>query len=133
MHPRTRAALERYDLLGSIPATISVCPPLGYLQAIAAIRDAAIVVTDSGGLQREAYWLGTPCVTLREVTEWTETVECGANALMPPAHAAERLAGAVMAQALRKPTHAWSREAYGCGDAAQRVGEAIATNLSFQW
>jgi UDP-N-acetylglucosamine 2-epimerase len=130
VHPRTRAALDRYDLLGSIPACVSVRSPLGYLEAIAAVRDAAVVVTDSGGLQREAYWLGTPCVTLREETEWVETVECGANALVSPAQAKERLPGTVVEQCLRKRNHPWSREVYGNGDAAKRVAEAIATRLS---
>jgi UDP-N-acetylglucosamine 2-epimerase len=129
VHPRTRAALERYGLLGSVPPSVSVRSPLGYLEAIAAVRDAAVVVTDSGGLQREAYWLGTPCVTLREETEWVETVECGANFLVPPAQAHEKLAGAVVEQCGRRVQHPWSREAYGSGDAAQRVAEAIATRL----
>lgn len=130
VHPRTQAALERYGLLGSVPPSVSVRSPLGYLEAVAAVRDAAVVVTDSGGLQREAYWLGTPCVTLREETEWVETVECGANSLVPPTLAGERLARAVADQCMRRPKHPWSRDAYGGGDAAQRVAEAIATHLS---
>jgi UDP-GlcNAc3NAcA epimerase len=129
LHPRTRMALERDDLLGSIPASVTLRPPLGYLEAIAAVRDAAVVVTDSGGLQREAYWLGTPCVTLRQETEWVETVQCGANALVSPLQAGERLVGAVENQCRRKLEQPWSTEAYGKGDAAHRVAEAIASSL----
>jgi UDP-GlcNAc3NAcA epimerase len=129
VHPRTRSALERYGLLESIPQSVSIRPPMGYLEAIAAVRDAAVIVTDSGGLQREAYWLGTPCVTVRRETEWVETVECGANSLVPPLEARERLAGAVLEQCERKRLHPWSTEAYGKGDAAERVAEAIATSL----
>ena len=129
LHPRTRLALERYDLLGSMPGSVSIRPPLGYLEAIAAVRDATAVITDSGGLQREAYWLGTPCVTLRGETEWTETVECGANTLVAPLNAPQELGAAVREQCRKKQEHPWSAEAYGDGHAAERVTEAIAANL----
>ena len=124
MHPRTRLALERYGLGAVVPGSVTVREPFGYLDTIAAVRDAAVVVTDSGGLQREAYWLGTPCVTLRGETEWAETVECGANALVPPEHAATRLADTARAQCARRG--GWTSDAYGAGDAAERVADAIA-------
>jgi UDP-GlcNAc3NAcA epimerase len=130
LHPRTRLALERFGLVGIIPSTVSVRPPMGYLEAIAAVRDAAVVVTDSGGLQREAYWLGTPCVTLRSETEWVETVDCGANALVPPTQARERLADVVAEQCRRRAKAAWSADAYGIGRAAEQVSDAIATELN---
>ncbi|MFL5536973.1 MAG: non-hydrolyzing UDP-N-acetylglucosamine 2-epimerase [Gemmatimonadales bacterium] len=129
LHPRTRLAFERYDLLGSIPGSVSILPPLGYLEAIAAVRDATAVITDSGGLQREAYWLGTPCVTLRSETEWTETVECGANRLVAPLDARQQLGTAVLEQCRKKQEYPWTAEAYGDGHAAERVAEAIAANL----
>jgi len=125
IHPRTQLALRQFGLLERIPASVSTSAPLGYLDAIAAVRDANVVVTDSGGLQREAYWLGTPCVTLREETEWGETVDCGANTLVPPLEARERLAEAVAQQCRRRGNHAWSKEAYGDGNAAQKVADAI--------
>jgi UDP-N-acetylglucosamine 2-epimerase len=129
VHPRTRQALEHYGLFAGIPAAVSVRPPLGYLETIAAVRDAAVVVTDSGGLQREAYWLGTPCVTLRSDTEWVETVECGANALVPPLEAREALANTVAEQCQRKRGKPWTADAYGDGNAAERVVDAIATHF----
>jgi UDP-GlcNAc3NAcA epimerase len=129
VHPRTQLALERYGLLGRIPESVSVRAPLGYLEAIAAVRDARVVVTDSGGLQREAYWLGSPCVTLREETEWIETVECGANLLVPPLQAKHKLAAAVRGQC-EVQRGSWSTEAYGDGSAAERVVEATANVLS---
>jgi UDP-N-acetylglucosamine 2-epimerase len=129
LHPRTRLALERYDLLGGVPASVSILPPLGYLEAIAAVRDATVVITDSGGLQREAYWLGTPCVTLRSETEWVETVECGANRLVTPLNAGEELVGAVQEQSRKKQEKPWTTDAYGDGHAAERVTEAIAASL----
>jgi UDP-GlcNAc3NAcA epimerase len=130
LHPRTRLALELYDLFGGIPAPVSILPPLGYLEAIATIRDATVVITDSGGLQREAYWLGTPCITLRSETEWTETVECGANTLVAPLNARQELGAAVLEQCRKKPEYPWTAEAYGDGHAAERVAEAIAANLA---
>jgi UDP-GlcNAc3NAcA epimerase len=75
-HPRTRAAL---DELGLSPPTIE---PLGYLDMQALVSQARVVVTDSGGLQKEAYWQGVPCVTLRPSTEWVDTVEAGGNVLV---------------------------------------------------
>jgi UDP-GlcNAc3NAcA epimerase len=125
IHPRTQLALKKFGLLERIPASVSTSAPLGYLNAIAAVRDASVVVTDSGGLQREAYWLGTPCVTLREETEWGETVDCGANTLVPPLEARERLAEAVAQQCRRRRDQPWSKEAYGDGKAAQKVADAI--------
>lgn len=130
MHPRTRLALERYGLISSIPASVSVRPPMGYLETIAAVRDASVVVTDSGGLQREAYWLGTACVTLRSETEWVETVECGANALVPPINARQMLGEMVAEQHRRKRENPWSTEAYGTGQAAEQVAGAIAAKLN---
>jgi UDP-GlcNAc3NAcA epimerase len=127
VHPRTRLALERFDLIQRIPPSVSIRPPLGYLEAIAAIRDAAVVITDSGGLQREAYWLGTPCVTLRTETEWVETVECGANTMVQPMLAREALLSAVHEQRRGRKVGAWPTNAYGDGDAAERVAAAVAS------
>jgi UDP-GlcNAc3NAcA epimerase len=127
VHPRTRAALERFDLLSCVPHSVSLRSPMGYLETIAAARDAAVVVTDSGGLQREAYWLGTPCVTLRCETEWVETVECGANVLVPPMSAPGLLAETVAQQRQRECS--WARDAYGDGHAAQKVADAAALYL----
>ncbi|MGH7499279.1 MAG: non-hydrolyzing UDP-N-acetylglucosamine 2-epimerase [Gemmatimonadales bacterium] len=126
LHPRTRGALERFDLLRRLPAAVDMRVPLGYLEMVAAVRDAAVVITDSGGLQREAYWLGTPCVTIRGETEWTETVACGANALVPALDAPRLLAATVAAQRNRAKALPWAPDAYGDGHAAARIGDAIA-------
>ncbi|MBA3554762.1 MAG: UDP-N-acetylglucosamine 2-epimerase, partial [Gemmatimonadales bacterium] len=121
VHPRTRQALERFGLMSHVPASVSLIRPMGYLEAIAAVRDAAVVVTDSGGLQREAYWLRTPCVTLRAETEWRETVECGANALVAPLEAPGRLGKVAADQRRRRQEAAWIPDAYGDGQAAGRI------------
>jgi UDP-N-acetylglucosamine 2-epimerase len=79
VHPRTQKALESRQI--QTPANVSLIEPLGYLEMIALARSARMILTDSGGLQKEAYWLAVPCVTLREETEWTETVDAGWNVL----------------------------------------------------
>lgn len=129
LHPRTRLALERFDLLAQIPASVRAVPPLGYLQAIAAVRDAAVVITDSGGIQREAFWLGTPCITIRGETEWMETVASGANALLPALSAPGMLRSLVAQQRQRRAEAPWAAGAYGDGDAAQCVADAVAAWL----
>lgn len=80
VHPRTRAALEAARL--PIPSTLKVIEPVGYLDMIALEDAADVIVTDSGGVQKEAYFVGKPCVTVRETTEWPETVDAGWNTLV---------------------------------------------------
>jgi UDP-N-acetylglucosamine 2-epimerase len=126
-HPRTRGALARAGLLPHDGASPHVLDPLGYLEAIAAVRDARLVITDSGGIQREAYWLGTPCITIRRETEWVETVEREANVLLPAARVAGELIPAVRERLAI--TREWDRAAYGDGDAAERVADAIARHM----
>jgi UDP-N-acetylglucosamine 2-epimerase len=82
-HPRTRKRLEEIGLLNSILASkISLIEPIGYFSMLSLVRDAKVVLTDSGGIQKEAFWLDTPCVTLRDNTEWRKTIEFGWNKLV---------------------------------------------------
>lgn len=87
LHPRTRDKLEQSGL--SLGAGIKCVEPIGYLDMLALERQAALIVTDSGGVQKEAYFQGVPCVTLRDETEWTELVETGWNRLCPPTSGAD--------------------------------------------
>lgn len=80
LHPRTRAAIESYQL--NLPSNFITTLPLGYADMIGLLLNARLLFTDSGGLQKEAYWAKTPCVTLREETEWVETVQSGWNCLV---------------------------------------------------
>lgn len=121
VHPRVSAAMASLGLTSG--GALHVMPPLGYFEMIGAIRDASVVVTDSGGVQREAYWLGIPCVTMRTETEWHETVALGANVLVPPARAESDLAKVVSARLEAERT--WDRSAYGSGDAAAKIADAL--------
>lgn len=120
-HPRVRDALAKLGITSG--GMLHLMSPLGYFEMIGAIRDAAIVITDSGGVQREAYWLGTRCITIRTETEWHETVALGANTLVAPGRAGEELVPAVRKRLATAA--AWDNGAYGAGDAAVRITDAI--------
>jgi len=83
VHPRTQKQLRKARLYHRIlkQKHMRLIKPLGYLETIKLIKNAKLVLTDSGGMQKEAFWLKTPCITLRETTEWSETVRLGANRL----------------------------------------------------
>ncbi|HEY2603399.1 MAG TPA: UDP-N-acetylglucosamine 2-epimerase (non-hydrolyzing) [Thermoleophilaceae bacterium] len=123
LHPRTRARLEAADLLdrlGSAPG-LQLTFPLGYLDFLTLARHARAIFTDSGGVQKEAYLLGTPCVTLRSTTEWVETVEQGWNVLV------DLDRDAALAALERKPPPGERPELYGGGHAAERICDVLAT------
>lgn len=80
IHPRTHRALK--DLGYGFSASVITTEPLGYLDMVCLEASARMILTDSGGVQKEAYWLGVPCITLRDETEWVETVELGWNMLV---------------------------------------------------
>ena len=118
VHPRTRSVLEANGL--RLAPTVEAIEPLGYLEMLALVAGSASVVTDSGGLQKEAYWLRKPCVTLRANTEWVDTVSAGANVLVDPADPTEL--GYHLAN-LDFPDDA--PQLYGDGHAAERVAAAL--------
>lgn len=120
LHPRTHARLRAAGLLERVQRSdrLVLTPPLGYLELTALLCNARAVLTDSGGLQKEAYLAKVPCVTLRGTTEWVETVEQGWNVLV------DLDTGAALAALERAPptTHP---SLYGDGRAAERVVAAI--------
>jgi UDP-N-acetylglucosamine 2-epimerase (non-hydrolysing) len=120
IHPRTEAALRDQRLLDTVRSALHCIDPVGYLDFVRLLDGAKQVVTDSGGVQKEAYFLQTPCVTLREETEWTETVTHGWN----------RLAGAdegAILDAFRTPVDGSNQpQPYGDGNAAGRIVEVLA-------
>jgi UDP-GlcNAc3NAcA epimerase len=120
VHPRTRARLEANGMLGRLDEAggLHLSPPIGYLELMALAMHARTVVTDSGGLQKEAYLLEVPCITLRDTTEWVETVGSGWNVLV------DLDADAAVA-ALQRPRPSEHPDLYGGGQAGERIRDVV--------
>jgi UDP-GlcNAc3NAcA epimerase len=120
VHPRTRARLHDAGLLARLQARdgLTLSEPLGYVEFGALLCHARAVLTDSGGVQKEAYLAGVPCVTLRANTEWVETVEAGWNTLVG-------LNAEAALAALEREPPSQRPQLYGDGHAAERCVDAI--------
>jgi UDP-N-acetylglucosamine 2-epimerase (non-hydrolysing)/UDP-GlcNAc3NAcA epimerase len=120
LHPRTGARLDAAGWLDELQAArhVRLTPPLGYLAFTALLTRARAMLTDSGGVQKEAYLAGVPCITLRDTTEWTETVDAGWNVLVD-------LDTEAALAALNRSRPADRPELYGDGAAGRRVVEAL--------
>ena len=120
VHPRTRKVLDDH---GIEPAPqLRQLAPIGYLEMLALVAGARVVVTDSGGLQKEAYWLRVPCVTLRPSTEWVDTVLARANTLVDPDDPSQL--PEVLERASFPPD---APQLYGNGHTAASIAEALYT------
>jgi len=121
VHPRTRARLQEDGL--ALGPHVRLIEPLSYLELASLASQARVIVTDSGGLQKEAYWYGIPCVTVRPSTEWFDTVAIGANVLVDDDPAA--LAAAVANASLppNRPV------LYGDGHASERIAQVLAATI----
>ncbi len=124
LHPRTHARLRAAGLLERLQRSerLTVTPPLGYVELTALMCNARAVLTDSGGLQKEAYLAGVPCITLRATTEWVETVQTGWNVLVD-------LDIEATLRALERQPPAERPQLYGDGHAAERVVAALTLHL----
>lgn len=121
VHPRTRGALAKFEARSGMGLSrLRLVDPVGYFDMLSLTQHARAILTDSGGVQKEAYWLGVPCITLRDETEWVETVTVGANALAGADPV--RILRAVSEQESKAPRPAAARPAvYGDGRAAERI------------
>jgi UDP-GlcNAc3NAcA epimerase len=118
VHPRTKQVLSLAGIY--LNSKIRTIPPVGFLEMIALEKNALKILTDSGGVQKEAFYLGVPCITLRDQTEWPETVTCGANQVAGTDPDAIR-------EAVRVASHSgWSKlTVYGDGNTAVRIVDQL--------
>lgn len=122
IHPRTRLSIEKFGI--TLPPNVQVIDPVGYIDMVMLEKNAALIATDSGGVQKEAFFHRVPCVTLRDETEWTELVEAGWNHLAPPSscsHISEVLKNAL--GSIGNNVHL-----YGEGHAAFEIVQALLRN-----
>jgi UDP-GlcNAc3NAcA epimerase len=121
VHPRTKKYLTEFGLWERLPGNIHGIDPLGYLDMLKLMRHASKIVTDSGGIQKEGYVLGVPCITLRENTEWVETLTGGWNILTGADK--KKILSALLTGARAKSDNS----AFGKGDTAERIVKIIAS------
>jgi UDP-GlcNAc3NAcA epimerase len=126
LHPRTRSVLANHGKLDALAQAVILVEPMGYLDMVQMEKHAALIATDSGGVQKEAFFHRVPCITFRDETEWNELVEAGWNRLAPPLDAASLLAQ------LRASLGTTGKEIapYGTGDAASRIVQRMAADLT---
>ena len=123
LHPRTKKYINKYSL---IPAdNIKIIDPVGYLDMLRLMQQSSAVLTDSGGVQKEAYYLKVPCITLRSETEWIETVEVGWNKVVD-ADPAEILKAVNNSEKVKERSHT---ELYGDGDTAKQIVDTLISGL----
>jgi UDP-GlcNAc3NAcA epimerase len=120
-HPRTRFQIRHEHL--TLAARVRLIQPLGYLELAALASQARLIVTDSGGLQKEAYWYGVPCVTLRPSTEWVDTVTAGANVLVDDDPDAIEAAAGAAEMPRKRPV------LYGDGHASERIAQVLLATM----
>jgi len=128
LHPRTKHKLEQYRLIEMVQKTdhIKVVEPVSYLEMLLIEKYAKAIVTDSGGVQKEAYFANVPCLTLRNETEWVETVEVGCNRLVDPLE--EDLARVI---SQFQPTD-FSVPLFGDGKASEKIAKITVNFLHFK-
>ncbi len=126
LHPRTRAMLQKAGRLDALAASVKLIDPVGYLDMVQLEKFAALIATDSGGVQKEAFFYQVPCVTMRDETEWVELVDAGWNRLAPP------LSAGAVAQAIvgALGQRGGDVHPYGAGDAARRIVAHLEAGLA---
>ncbi len=122
LHPRTRGALSRLRSTKTLSCSghVMILEPVGYRDSLWLQKNAKLVLTDSGGIQKEAYFLGTPCITLRTYSPWPETVEDGWNVLVPPEK--DKILAAIQESTLPRERR---KGAFGDGTAALKIARCL--------
>lgn len=126
IHPRTREVLQRTGRLAEVIKRLKLIDPVGYLDMVQLEKFAALIATDSGGVQKESFFYKVPCVTLRDETEWVELVEAGWNSVVPPTER-EHVVRAIQ---VGIGSRGKDIEPYGTGVAAQRVVDTLTRDLN---
>lgn len=121
IHPRSRGLLSELGLLKQVEDVVRVIEPAGYLDMLSLESSASLIVTDSGGVQKEAFFHSVPCVTLRDETEWVELVESGWNRLIPPI-SVEVVMAAILDQSAANESSGYP---YGDGTAGQKIVDIL--------
>ena len=119
LHPRTRKALAALPINKEVMETLRVIEPAGYLDMTMMEKHARLIVTDSGGIQKEAFFQGVPCVTLRDETEWVELVQSGWNVVVPPVN--EQGVYSAVVAVLKKERPKERENFYGDGRSAEAI------------
>lgn len=122
LHPRTRVALANFGLLQRLESNVQIVKPVGFLEMAALEKNAAIIITDSGGIQKEAFFHRVPCITCRTETEWIELVELGVNQLTEPETLSDKVRQLLSASSEKL---SWDTPVYGSGNAAAKIIRAI--------
>ena len=123
LHPRTRKALGGLDILAGVGPKLQLIEPVGYLDMMMLEKNARLIATESGGVQKEAYFCRVPCVTLRAETEWVELAELGWNLLVPP-NSSEAVYRGIQSGLLSSP-RCCEEDLYGGGVASGKIVEAL--------
>lgn len=123
LHPRTMKALQEHDLIRGAEDRLRITEPVGYLDMLKLERNAGLIATDSGGVQKEAYFFRVPCVTLRHETEWVELMEIGWNTLLPPTSADSITEG--IHGKLHESLPISGDSPFGDGRAAEKVAQVL--------
>jgi UDP-GlcNAc3NAcA epimerase len=121
LHPRTRSVLQNMGRLDQLSENVRLIDPLGYLDMVQLEKYAAVIATDSGGVQKEAFFYRVPCVTLRDETEWLELIDSGWNRLVSPS-SAEAIRVAIFDAIGSSGSDI---QPYGAGDAARRIVQSL--------
>ncbi|MFN0196365.1 MAG: non-hydrolyzing UDP-N-acetylglucosamine 2-epimerase [Planctomycetaceae bacterium] len=121
LHPRTVNTLKKLNLFDNLTQGLTILDPVGYLDMVSLEKNARLIATDSGGVQKEAYFYRVPCVTLRDETEWIELIDSGWNRLCPP------IDGQAVLTTMKRAIDSAGQEhdLYGAGDACRLITQSL--------